>query len=68
MPAARNAPMLAAMMTTVLAAPTWASSDDSWAEFRVEVEETCLKVPEGILVTPSIVVDPFGSESYGSRC
>lgn len=42
-----------------------ASSDDAWEEFRAEVETSCRSAAGDILETPEIVVDPFGSESYG---
>lgn len=42
-----------------------ASSDDAWAEFRVEVKTACeaLAPKDGTLLTE---VNPFGSESYGA--
>ncbi len=42
-----------------------ASSDDAWAEFAAEVETACLAATDGVFTEPSVVVDPFGSESYG---
>ncbi len=42
-----------------------ASSDDAWAEFRIEVETKCEQAAQGVLKNPEIVVDPFGTESYG---
>jgi hypothetical protein len=48
-----------------LAVQAVASSDDSWDEFRHEVERACLTAVAGTLDHPRIQVDPFGSGSYG---
>lgn len=42
-----------------------ASSGDAWAEFAAEVEEACRAATAEMITDPSVVVDPFGSESYG---
>lgn len=42
-----------------------ASSDDAWAEFATEVEDACRTATAELITDPTIVVDPFGSESYG---
>jgi hypothetical protein len=58
--------ILATFATVLMACATaYASSDDAWEEFRVEVEEACLAAADGYLQTPVTVVDPFGSESFG---
>ena len=47
------------------AAPVWASSDDAWAQFRVDVDTACralLQAPGAVVVE----VNPFGSEKYGA--
>lgn len=57
--------LLTVMMATALAAPAVASTEDAWEEFRATVEKTCQAAAEELLEAPEIVVDPFGSESYG---
>jgi hypothetical protein len=47
------------------AAPAYASSPDAWDEFRQEVQQKCAALAEGRIEKPKIVVDPFGTESYG---
>lgn len=42
-----------------------ASSADSWAAFRKEVSQACMRVAPPHIKKPTVVVDPFGSESYG---
>jgi hypothetical protein len=42
-----------------------ASSDDAWKEFAAEVEQGCLAASKGMFTERSVVVDPFGTESYG---
>lgn len=54
-----------ALAVAIDAMPALSASSDAWEEFRVEVKEACLKAAEGVLRNPEIVVDPFGSESYG---
>lgn len=56
---------LAVMIAAALSAPAAASTQQAWEEFRATVEETCQNAAEGLLEAPEIVVDPFGSESYG---
>lgn len=41
-----------------------ASSSDAWETFRKEVEQKCLEAAKSI-ASAKVVVDPFGSESYG---
>lgn len=45
--------------------PAVAASGDAWDEFRAEVETACRAATEASFETASIVVDPFGTESYG---
>ena len=47
-------------------APAFASSDDAWAEFHQEVEDTCRALVQGEVDTVDVNVVPFGSESYGA--
>lgn len=49
----------------LLAGPAFGSSDDAWAAFAAEVENTCLGAVGNSMSNASAVVDPFGSQSYG---
>lgn len=42
-----------------------ASSGDAWAEFAAEVEEGCRAATADYFTDPTVIVDPFGSESFG---
>jgi len=42
-----------------------ASSDDAWKEFRTNVTRACTKLAPPQLTNSTIVVDDYGSESYG---
>lgn len=42
-----------------------ASSEDAWAEFAAEVEDACRAATTDYFTDAEVVVDPFGSESYG---
>jgi hypothetical protein len=42
-----------------------ASSDDAWTAFRTSVTTACTAVAKKDYVNPLVVVDPFGSDSYG---
>lgn len=56
-----------ALATLLLSAtaPAFAASNDAWAEFAAEVEQSCLDTTSSTLKDATAVVDPFGSESYG---
>ena len=56
---------LAACIASLIALPAAASSGDAWKEFSAEVQARCLGAIEGVMEKPKIVVDPFGSQSYG---
>ena len=45
--------------------PAFAASDDAWAEFAADVERSCLQATSALLRNAQVIVDPFGSESYG---
>jgi hypothetical protein len=51
--------------TLALATAAQAASGDAWAEFAVEVEQSCIAAAEGLVTNATAVVDPFGSESFG---
>ena len=42
-----------------------ASSDDAWTAFRANVTTACTARAKEVYANPLVVVDPFGSESYG---
>jgi hypothetical protein len=48
-----------------LSSPAVASSDDAWADFAKDVAAKCTVLAEGRIEQPKVVVDPFGTESYG---
>ena len=48
-----------------LASPALASSDEAWDKFREDVTTKCTTLAQGLLEQPKVVVDPFGTESYG---
>lgn len=52
-------------ITLLLAGPALGANDEAWSEFATEVEDTCLVAVGDIVSDASVVVDPFGSESYG---
>jgi hypothetical protein len=42
-----------------------ASSEEAWDEFAKDVAAKCTALAEGRIEQPKVVVDPFGTESYG---
>ena len=50
-------------MATVSAAK--ASGDEAWVQFEKDVAVKCLKAAGAGLSKPTIVVDPYGSGSFG---
>lgn len=50
--------------TGFVATGAHASSGDAWEEFRADVSEKCIAAAPS-LDKPVVVVDPFGSESFG---
>lgn len=55
-----------AVLTLSLAAPlAHASSSDAWEEFRADVEKSCLASLPEALGTPTVFVEPTGTESFG---
>ncbi|RKE85863.1 hypothetical protein [Rhizobium sp. AG855] len=56
---------IAALAVVPLSSPAVASSDDAWAEFAKDVAAKCTALAEGRIEQPKVVVDPFGTESYG---
>jgi hypothetical protein len=49
----------------VLPSGTRASSDDAWTAFRASVSTACAVAAKRVYANPIVVVDPFGSDSYG---
>ncbi|MBC2772938.1 hypothetical protein H6M51_08695 [Rhizobium sp. AQ_MP] len=56
---------VAALVLVPVSSPVLASSDDAWAEFARDVAAKCTALAEGRIEQPKVVVDPFGTESYG---
>lgn len=46
--------------------PAAASTDEAWKEFRAKVEEACRAQLAEVEGETTILVNPFGSESYGA--
>ncbi len=44
---------------------TYASSPEAWQEFRKDVEKKCKAATSRAITNPTVIVDPFGSQSYG---
>ncbi|MFP5448331.1 MAG: hypothetical protein B7Z13_06360 [Caulobacterales bacterium 32-67-6] len=58
--------LIAAAASAALAGPALASSPDAWADFRIEVRETCLAAAKAQgMTSPEVIVHPFGTSSYG---
>lgn len=55
-------PVAAALLLT---GPAFGASDEAWSAFASEVEDACLVAAGSSISDASVVVDPFGSESYG---
>jgi hypothetical protein len=53
------------ILTSLFAYPAAASSGDAWKEFAAEVQAKCLGAVSSTIEQAKVVVDPFGSESYG---
>lgn len=53
--------------TGVLVSPhtVYASSDEAWAEFAKDVSAKCLKAAGHTDTKPMILVDAYGSDSFG---
>ncbi|MBB5044567.1 hypothetical protein [Shinella fusca] len=55
-----------AVLSLALAAPAaHASSPDAWEEFRADVEKSCLASLPEALGTPTVFVEPTGTQSFG---
>lgn len=54
------------VLSLALAAPAaHASSPDAWEEFRADVEKSCLASLPEALGTPTVFVEPTGTQSFG---
>jgi hypothetical protein len=58
-------PLATLLLTSASLTPALASSDDAWDTFRQDVTTKCTALAEGLIEQPKVVVDPFGTESYG---
>ena len=55
----------AILLAGLFATPALASSDDAWKQFVAEVQAKCLGATSDMIENGKVVVDPFGSQSYG---
>ena len=62
---AYSIPFAAALVSVVAASPAQASGDEAWVQFEKDVAVKCLKAAGAGLTKPTIVVDPYGSDSFG---
>lgn len=67
MPQKRRALSALGLLFLTCASPSAAraSSDDAWTAFRANVTTACTAQARKLYANPLVVVDPFGSESYG---
>lgn len=54
-----------ALAFITLTSSAFASSGDAWDAFAKDVAAKCTVLAEGRIEEPKVVVDPFGTESYG---
>lgn len=54
-----------AIVLIPLSSTLLASSDDAWDDFAKDVAAKCTALADGRIEQPKVVVDPFGTESYG---
>ena len=54
-----------AALAVLLPAAALASSDDAWVEFGKQVSAQCLKAVGKTVQKPAILIDPYGSDSFG---
>jgi hypothetical protein len=54
-----------ALVLIPLSSTVFASSDDAWDDFAKDVTAKCTALADGRIEQPKVVVDPFGTESYG---
>lgn len=51
------------LAAALLFAPAFASSEEAWETFRIQVQDACLALAEP---ESRVEVSPFGSQSYGA--
>ena len=57
--------LIAVALSLALPVAARASGDEAWAQFAKDVTANCLKAVGTNITKPTIVVDPYGSESFG---
>jgi hypothetical protein len=65
MPFRNRFALIALVAATLMPVAAFASSDDAWEAMRADVSAKCIEAAAGSIETPTAVVDPFGSESFG---
>lgn len=58
--------VLLAILTASVPAVLAASSPDAWDQFRAEIRTQALAAVSDALADPVVVVDTYGSDSYGA--
>jgi hypothetical protein len=56
--------LVAIALSLLPAVESYAASPEAWQEFRIDVERACLALAVS-LDRPKVIVNPFGTESYG---
>lgn len=56
---------LACLALSLAAPAAHASAPDAWEEFRADVEKSCLASLPEALGTPTVFVEPTGTQSFG---
>jgi hypothetical protein len=59
-----SARLVALALVLLTGIESHAASPEAWEQFRSDVERACL-VLAGALDRPKVIIDPFGTESYG---
>jgi hypothetical protein len=57
--------LLAALVLSLAAPAAHASTPDAWEQFRADVEKSCLASLPEALGTPTVFVEPTGTETFG---
>ena len=57
--------LIAVIASLAFSSAARASGDEAWAQFAKDVSAKCLKAAGANVTKPAIVVDPYGSESFG---
>lgn len=53
------------LLASTNATVSYASTHEAWEEFRKDVEKTCKAATSDLIENPKVILDPFGSASFG---